>query len=780
MEDTCRMDSLEDWVPIKSDLFQIESQAVKKFIFMASWNDVNRKVAVTCRQHNRVASDVEDSQSRTGLFSFNELKAIHQILCLVCPSLQPYLPLLPDEPNTLWAYLGYNGPDFDYDDICYELEQYLRTALEICKEQLLMTTLFDEPDRNEYFDNMSELRHQSLEDEVKKCEDRLKNVIFLRKNASNMQDMKDVYRSEDEAVIKLNESLAALYNFQQQPFLDLQAISRNKVAEAKEQLENSDLGERIKREYAKMFSEWQEQLEQAMGNIQQLYISYYSTTCQMYQAMLHRMMEDKKCYGKTAFELIGSERLYRIQEDLSAEKLHLLHSEKKLFVLEKDKVLEEIASLDESPNLQQQLEQLEAKAYEWQIKIFLQQMKILDEEEKICQTKMEVIKKSLKAKEDEIVFYDAVEDSSELSPDEDNEEISPLNSNSDLNSVRNKLTLINKRRAKLRNKKSAIERQRRSKKEKKIEAEEKFKQHHAIQMKIEKKKDELSKKSDFIDEERKKAIDRIKFHKIKYPTPETIKPPRYQPPSQLKASVILDANIEKTDPPAKKSKPLTNSEKTIKISLKTKNSNTEKPAPKPRHSLDRKKAENTTKDKQGKGDPSSQPSVPLTPSSDLPSPPGVPPPPPPPPGAPPPGAPPPPPPPPPPPSIPTPPAAGGGTLNTSKPREEKNQQADKQESGTPDLKSILAGKSQLKHVEVQEKKPVTDPMENILKMVRNGIKLRPVKDREKTDSGKTEDSKFSVPSDSHLKLLHDRLNHINKFTRGSSPESDNSDDGEFD
>lgn len=73
-----------------------------------------------------------------------------------------------------------------------------------------------------------------------------------------------------------------------------------------------------------------------------------------------------------------------------------------------------------------------------------------------------------------------------------------------------------------------------------------------------------------------------------------------------------------------------------------------------------------------------------------------------------------------------------------------------------------------------------DPMDNILKMVRNGIKLRPVKHKEDTDSESADNSKFTTPSDSHLKLLHDRLNHINKFTRESSPESDSSDDGEFD
>ena len=71
-------------------------------------------------------------------------------------------------------------------------------------------------------------------------------------------------------------------------------------------------------------------------------------------------------------------------------------------------------------------------------------------------------------------------------------------------------------------------------------------------------------------------------------------------------------------------------------------------------------------------------------------------------------------------------------------------------------------------------------MDNILKMVRNGIKLRPLKRKEESSSEATEDIKFSTPSDSHLKLLHDRLNIINKFTRESTPESDTSDDGEFD
>lgn len=138
-------------------------------------------------------------------------------------------------------------------------------------------------------------------------------------------------------------------------------------------------------------------------------------------------------------------------------------------------------------------------------------------------------------------------------------------------------------------------------------------------------------------------------------------------------------------------------------------------------------------------------------------------------------APPPPPPPPPLPVVPSP-------VSSARTEVKKNSQEGRQSeiSGLPDLKALLAGKSQLKPVEVQEKPEAVDPMENILKMVRNGIKLRPVKRKEDTDVVQTDDTKFSTPSDSHLKLLHDRLNHINKFTRESSPESDSSDDGEFD
>lgn len=53
--------------------------------------------------------------------------------------------------------------------------------------------------------------------------------------------------------------------------------------EAKEQLENPDVGARVKREYGEMFTEWQAHYEEALDNIQKYYIEYYTRTSKIYE-----------------------------------------------------------------------------------------------------------------------------------------------------------------------------------------------------------------------------------------------------------------------------------------------------------------------------------------------------------------------------------------------------------------------------------------------------------------------------------------------------------------
>lgn len=279
-----QVDSLEGWMVVKEGPFA-DHMNPPKFNFMVCWNDEKKKVAITCRPHSRVVSDKDNVDTRTGIFSFCELEAIHQLLCHVHPALGPHLPSLPEEPRSLWTYFGYEECNADYSLVCKQLEEYLCYALEICKEKLLMSTLFEyeEHTAEEYFENISELRRQGYEDEINKAEEELKNVTFLRTNASHMTEMKDVYKSEDNAVFKLNIALASLYNYLLQPFLDVRELAYSRVTEAREQLENPNVGARVKREYGEMFSEWQAHYEEALDNIQKYYIEYYRRTSDIYE-----------------------------------------------------------------------------------------------------------------------------------------------------------------------------------------------------------------------------------------------------------------------------------------------------------------------------------------------------------------------------------------------------------------------------------------------------------------------------------------------------------------
>lgn len=67
-------------------------------------------------------------------------------------------------------------------------------------------------------------------------------------------------------------------------------------------------------------------------------------------------------------------------------------------------------------------------------------------------------------------------------------------------------------------------------------------------------------------------------------------------------------------------------------------------------------------------------------------------------------------------------------------------------------------------------------MDSILSMIKQGVKLRPA-DKDNKRSSQDLDI-LETPSDSHMRLLQESLSRINKFTRESSPESEEDSDEE--
>lgn len=185
-----RLDSLDGWVAIKSNIF--DEPETFKLGFIVQWNVIESKFAVTChnrtlqRQKRKDEVAVGDSQtSWAGLFSVNDLKNIHHQFTCVGDVLTPYFPDLSDfEEGNIWDLIflsrrsSLGDDDRDFDSPCRQLEKYLSTAIDICGRKIVLDSLFsqDERDVEEYFENLQEFKKKTMQDEVSRAKDHLRKV----------------------------------------------------------------------------------------------------------------------------------------------------------------------------------------------------------------------------------------------------------------------------------------------------------------------------------------------------------------------------------------------------------------------------------------------------------------------------------------------------------------------------------------------------------------------------------------------------------------------------
>lgn len=128
-----------------------------------------------------------DSLSRedcswAGLFSFQDLRAVHQQLCSVNSDLEPCLPAFPEEPAGMWTVLF--GPaevtETEMDELCHRLQVYLGHALDTCSWKILSQVLFTEnDDPDEYYESLSELRQSGHEEALNRATQHLHEVKLI-------------------------------------------------------------------------------------------------------------------------------------------------------------------------------------------------------------------------------------------------------------------------------------------------------------------------------------------------------------------------------------------------------------------------------------------------------------------------------------------------------------------------------------------------------------------------------------------------------------------------
>ncbi|KAI8495926.1 hypothetical protein Bbelb_263420 [Branchiostoma belcheri] len=411
-----------------------------------------------------------------------------------------------------------------------------------------------------------------------------------------MLDMLGVYGLEDTAVEDLLLAMVELFHYNLQPFLDVREVAFIKRQELQELVQDPDIGEGRRSQYVKEYNEWQTQYETATDAILQLQIKYFSECVDISTGMKERMLSDKQKFGKATWDLHASGRLNRIEERVSGDTLQMLRAKEKQFQTLRRKIKQEMAFLEEGTNLKLELEKLEQKYYSIQIKLYDVQLKVMEEEEALCRKQLGVIQKELKDEEDTVMFYDACETPEDL---EDVDLPQFNNSQADPRVTQLKITLnkIFRKRAFIRNNKKMLIRQKQDEEDAKRQHQDDVTRHHAIQMKRDQQKQEEENRKEWRDSERQKALDRLKNYKKKYPSPVTIKPPRYQAPGQRKRT---GSQPKETVQRTRKKSPSSKSGQANVVASKSNNkptdgsSTTSMPKPKPRKNSDRMKQEQKT------------------------------------------------------------------------------------------------------------------------------------------------------------------------------------------
>jgi len=214
------MDSLDGWVAIKTDAF-VESDEVK-LGFIVQWSVIESRFAVTCHNrtlqrrtrrnhdhhHDHQDDNHQDHQeddhhqkemSWAGLFSLDDLRNIHRQLTGVAEVLAPFFPDLSDfeDRGSVWDLLfprrrstlvvddddgddddeeGGGGGRRDLDTPCRHVEKYLGTAVDVCGRKIVLDSLFSQEDVEEYFENLQEFKKKTMQAEVSRAKDLLRQV----------------------------------------------------------------------------------------------------------------------------------------------------------------------------------------------------------------------------------------------------------------------------------------------------------------------------------------------------------------------------------------------------------------------------------------------------------------------------------------------------------------------------------------------------------------------------------------------------------------------------
>ncbi|XP_066472418.1 junction-mediating and -regulatory protein [Tiliqua scincoides] len=463
--------------------------------------------------------------SWAGLFSFQDLRAVHQQLCSVSSELEPCLPVFPEEPSGMWTVL-FGAPELseqEMDALCYQLQVYLGHCLDTCGWKILSQVLFAETDDpEEYYESLSELRQKGYEEVLQRARRRIQELLEKHKNTESMVELLELYQMEDEAYSGLAEATTELYQYLLQPFRDMRELAMLRRQQIKISIENDYLGPRRIESLQKEDTDWQRKAHMAVLSIQDLTVKYFEITAKAQKAVYDRMRADQKKFGKAAWAA-AVERMEKLQYAVSKETLQLMRAKEICLEQKKHALREEMQSLQGGTEAIAHLDHLEADYYDLQLQLYEVQFEILKCEELLLTAQLESIKRLISEKRDEVVYYDTYESMEAMLEKEDmatsihlqREELQKLQQK--VRQLEARRGRISAKKAYLRNKKEICIAKHNEKFLQHLQSEEESSAHHAAKFKREQLQDEEDRKSSWVSQERQKTLDRLRTFKQRYP-----------------------------------------------------------------------------------------------------------------------------------------------------------------------------------------------------------------------------------------------------------------------
>ncbi|NWR69117.1 WHAMM protein, partial [Centropus unirufus] len=419
-----------------------------------------------------------------------------------------------------WAALCPGGAapgEAEGQRLCRELERYLGWALELCGGRVLLDALFAAERRGdeEYFESLHELRGRALRGHLARAKEALRRVLQQHKNADTMVALMKVYEEEDEAYQDLVTMATQFYQYLLQPFRDMRELATLYKLEILKSLQYDNLGPKRVAALQKDAEEWTKRAESAVCSIQGITVNYFKETVKALAGMHKQMEQDQERFGKTTWAS-AVPRLENLKCMLAKETLQHLRA-RELCLKEKragiQRNLENLSEQDEDLSL---VEELEIEYYETQLELYNIQLEVLKHEEMLLIVQLDILRRQIKEKQDEVVYYDTCESPEELKVIEQTMGQHYANL-SEMKMLRQKTKQLETkrgtvcaRRAYLRNKKDRCEATHRQRLQQAEESKKRFQQHHSIQIKRDKQKEEEKKKKAWISQERQKTLERLK------------------------------------------------------------------------------------------------------------------------------------------------------------------------------------------------------------------------------------------------------------------------------